>query len=274
MTTPHPESRFSSPWFSMFEAINTFRKRLADGDLLIGPGIYLTDPRSSEALADSCDYLWVELEHNALGLTDLNGHLIAGRARQTPVLVRIRRNDGADVKPVLDAGADGVVLPQIRSPEEVDRLVQDCRYPPVGRRGFGPLVPTNYGRADISDYVQQANASVFVSVMLETREALEAIDEIVRVPGLDSIVLGPWDLSGSLGFLGQVDHPTVVSAMEKAIGTARDAGLVVGSGMGINLEFAAKQVSRGVQWLQIGSDVDYLVYAMDRIGEDIRERLQ
>ena len=94
------------------------------------------------------------------------------------------------IKPVLDAGASGIVVPQVRSVEEVQQVVADCRYPPLGQRGFGPLIPTNYGRdgGDV-EYAERANAGIYVSVMIETAEALDALDQIVAVPGLDGVVI-------------------------------------------------------------------------------------
>ena len=257
----------------MFESIAAFRRRLQEGEVLIGSAIYLTDPLASEALADSVDFLWVDLEHGAMSPEALRGHLLAARAKKKPGFVRVAGSDTPFIKPVLDAGADGIVVPQVRSAEEVRHIVADCRYPPVGRRGFGPLVPTNYGREEEAEYIEQANAYVFVAVMIETAEALQAIDDIVFIPGLDSVVLGPWDLSGSLGVLGDIQHPRVVAAMEEVIAKARAAGLSVGSGLGVDAEYAYLQAKRGVQWLQVGGDCGYLVHCIDHITSSVRSRL-
>ncbi len=254
----------------MFEAVNLFRNRLSQGDLLIGPAINLTDPRSSEALADSVDFLWIDLEHGNMSPEAMGGHLLAARGKEKPAFVRVQGTGTQFIKPVLDAGADGIVVPQIERVAEVEQTVADCRYPPVGRRGFGPLVPTNYGREGLEEYVEKADASIFVAVMIETVEALQAIDEIVTVKGLDSVVIGPWDLSGALGLLGQVGHPTVVSAMEEIIAKATAAGLPVGSGAPADAEFSSIQVKRGVRWLQLGGDITYAVNFADRIGAEIR----
>ena len=255
----------------MFEAIAAFRKRLQEGRLLIGASIYLTDPRASEALADSVDFLWIDLEHNAMSPEVLTGHLLAARGKNKPTFVRVAGGSTPFIKPVLDAGADGIVVPQVRSAEEVRQIVADCRYPPVGRRGFGPLVPTNYGRIGGMTYAAQADQNLFVAVMIETIEAVRAIDEIVSIPGLDSVVLGPWDLSGSLGVLGELEHPTVVAAVEEVIARARTAGVSVGAGMGIDVEYACIQARRGVQWLQVGVDFGYLIHGVDQITARIRE---
>ena len=258
----------------MFDPITRLKKRLAEGQILIGSGIYFTDPQASEALADSFDFLWYDMEHSGMSLEALRNHLMVARTKNKPTIVRVTASGTPFIKPVLDAGASGIVVPQVRSVEEVRQVVSDCHYPPLGQRGFGPLIPTNYGRDDGGvDYAERANAGIYVSVMLETAEALEAIDEIVAVPGLDGVVIGPWDLSASLGLLGEVEHPTLVGAMEKIIETARAAGLSVGSGMPVDADFAAQQADRGVQLLQVGGDIVYAIKSADQIVNAIHTKL-
>ena len=258
----------------MFEAIAAFRERLTGGEVLIGSGVYLTDPQSSDALADSVDFLWYDLEHSAMSIEALRGHLIVARNRKIPSVVRVPYVGTPFIKPVLDAGADGVIVPQIHTVDEVRQVVDDCRYPPVGARGFGPMVPSNYGRNAGPEYVRAANENVFAAIMIETVDAVESIDEIVAVEGLDSVVIGPWDLSASFGRLGEVDHPDVVAAMVKVTEAARAAGVFVGSGMGPDPDFATLQVNRGVQWLQMGGDLGYLYYAMDQVTSAVRARIK
>ena len=258
----------------MFDPIVQLKKRLADGQVLIGSGIYFTDPQASEALADSVDFLWYDMEHSSTSMEVLRNHMMVARNKNKPAIVRVTAGGTAFIKPVLDAGGSGIVVPQVRSVEEVRQVVSDCRYPPQGLRGFGPLIPTNYGRTDGGvEYAERANASIYVGVMLETADALEAIDEIVAIPGLDGVIIGPWDLSASLGLLGQVEHPTVVGAMEKIIKSARAAGLSVGSGMPVDAEFASLQVSRGVQLLQVGGDIVYAIQSADQIVAAIHAKL-
>ena len=258
----------------MFDALVSFRRRLAAGETLIGSGVTLADPLVSEALSDSVDYLWIDLEHMALSPESLRAHLLAARSKSTPALVRVAGGGSAAVKPVLDAGAHGIVVPQVRSVDEVRQLVSDCRYPPVGTRGMGAHIPTNYGRSGGPPYVERANANILACVMIETAEALEAIDGIVAVPGLDVLIIGPWDLSGALGVLGDVEHPRVVAAMEKVVAKARGAGLFVGSGMPVDPEFACAQARRGVQMLQIGGDCAYLVSCAEQISSTVRGGLE
>lgn len=255
---------------SFFDPIARFRQRLAAGETLIGVSIALTDPQVSEAMADSLDFLWYDQEHTAMSPEALRAHLLAARSRGVPAIVRVPGSGAWFLKPVLDAGAHGIVVPQVRSAAEVRQVVADCRYPPQGQRGFGPQVPTLYGRQGASDYPERANRQVFVAVMIETAEALAQIAEITAVPGLDSVVIGPWDMSGSLGVLGQVESPRVVSAMEAIVAAARRAGVWVGAGMGVDPDFARRMAGRGVQWLQVGGDCSYLVRGVDEIAAALR----
>ena len=257
----------------MFEAIQEFRRRLAAGEVLIGSGISFTDPQVTDALADSVDFLWVDLEHSPMSPEAMRGHLLAARSRRTAAVVRVPGSDTAFIKPVIDSGAPGIVVPQVKSVEEVGQVVADCRYPPGGQRGFGPGIPSDYGRRGGREYVARADASLFVSVMIETVEAVEVIEEITRIPGLDSIVLGPNDLSGSLGVLGEVEHPTVLEAQKRVIAAARSAGIFVGSGMPVDPDYACAQAERGVQWLQIGGDCGYLVQFAENMATSVRSRL-
>lgn len=254
--------------------ITQFRVRLKAGDVLVGAGVTLADPLVSDCLGDSVDFLWIDTEHSAMSPEAVNGHLLAARARGVPGLVRVAGSGARWVKPVLDAGADGIVVPQVRSAEEVRQVVSDCRYPPLGRRGYGPRVPSNYGRDGGDDFVRRANSEVFVAVMMETREALDEVDDIVSIAGLDSVVVGPMDLSGSLGLLGQVEHPVVVSAIETIIRKARAAGVFVGAGMALDPEYACLMAGRGVQWLQVAGDCVYMVSAMDQVTTKIRAGLR
>ena len=254
-------------------AIERFRQNLQAGRLCLGASITFADPLVSEALADSVDFLWIDLEHSPMSHEVLNGHLLAARAKGVPALVRVRSFSTPFIKGALDGGADGIIVPQIRTVDEVCQVVADCRYPPVGRRGYGPRVPSNYGRDGGKAYLERANKDVFVAIQVETAEALESIDDIVKVLGLDSLVIGPMDLSGALGVLGEMEHPKVVAAMETIVAKARAAGLVVGAGWGTDEEYACTMARRGVQWMHVGVDFQYLVNSMDQLTLSIRKRL-
>lgn len=256
----------------MYCNTSRFREKLASGRLCLGPGITFADPAVTEAIAPLTDFVWIDLEHNPTNLQTMLAHLIAARAGGTLGLVRVPSSDIGWTKRVLDSGAEGIILPQARSYDEVASFVSACRYPPLGTRGFGPRRPTDYGRLWGDEYVQLANRELFVVAQIETAGALDDLDRIVRIPGLDSLVVGPYDLSGSLGLLGQLDHPRLIEAMRRIVTTGRAAGLSIGMGMGATADFATQAAAMGVQWLQVGNDFEYMNRFAQQLYEEIRSR--
>jgi 2-dehydro-3-deoxyglucarate aldolase/4-hydroxy-2-oxoheptanedioate aldolase len=255
--------------------IHKFRAKLKAGQVCLGPGLSLSDPAVTEALADSVDFLWLDLEHSAISLEALQAHLIAARAGGAPILVRVPSGEVAWVKRVLDIGAEGVILPQASTVAEVEQFVAACRYPPQGRRGFGPRRATNYGRQSLADYLAAANRDVFVAVQIETAEALESLDAIIQVQGIDSLVVGPADLAGALvGAPGHVQHPRVLDAIATVCSRARAAGLPVGIGMGPDPDYATQVARLGVQWIQCGGDCTLMIRAADALYQGIRIQLK
>lgn len=254
----------------MYESLQKFRARLAAGQVCLGASISLSDPAVTEALGPSCDFFWIDLEHSPLGLESLQGHLIAARATGTPALVRVPSSAVAWIKRVLDTGAGGVIVPQVRSAAEVRQVVADCRYAPAGARGYGPRRAALYGQIAGADYLQHAQRDLFVAVQIENAAALEQIDEIAACEHLDSIVLGPWDLSFALGLPGQVSHPDVRRALSRIVAAARGAGKFVGSGCGCDAAIARQLLQLGVQWLQLGGDTDYLQHAAQSVMNQVR----
>ncbi len=129
-----------------------------------------------------------------------------------------------------------------------------------------------YGRIGQEEYLRQANRDVFVVVQVETVELLSQLDAVLELEGLDSLVLGPQDLSGSMGRLGETTHPEVVEAMTTVASKAKAAGKFIGSGLGANPEFARLLINCGVQWLQAGSDFEYMIRGCQRTFDAIRNR--
>lgn len=254
----------------LFEGMRRFRAQLATGAPQICGAVTFNDPLVSDALADSVDMLWYDLEHNALDPAALNAHLLAARYKQTATIVRVADVHPAVLKPVLDAGATGIVAAQVHTVDEVEQLVRNCMYPPDGTRGCGPRVPTNFGRAGGTAYLRMANQTIFTSVMIETAEALDAIDQIVRVPRLDSVVIGPSDLAGAIDQLDRVDGPAVNEAIDRVIAAAKAAGIYVGMGMPADTRFASTMIARGVNWIQFGSDFEYMIQHIDANVESLR----
>ena len=234
--------------------------------------ITFTDATVTEALCQVLDFVWIDMEHNALSLETVQAHLMATKGSDTTALVRVPWNDPVLIKPVLDIGAPGIIVPLVRSAEEARRAVAACLYPPEGIRGFGPRRASNYGALGGPEFCQAANASVMPIVQIEHIEAVKSIDQILAIPRLASIVFGPNDLAGSMGLMGQPRHPDVLKAIESVIAKARQAGIPVGIGIGDDPEQLADWIARGVQWLAMGGDCSLLLRAAREMVAAVRQK--
>lgn len=254
----------------MFAEIVEFRQKLAQGATLLGAGITLAEPAIVEALAPLVDFVWIDMEHTHLDFRSVHAHLLAARAGRVAALVRVRSSDVAQIKPVLDFGAPGVIVPQIRSAAEARRVVANCRYAPQGERGYGPRRPADYGRAGGPQWMADMNRQLFVAVQVENCAALAEVDEIAAIDGLDSLCLGPFDLSIALGRPGDIEHPEVRAALERIVRAARAAGKFIGTGMGAYAAGAVAAARLGVQWIQCGDDYGYMTAAAERLLGEVR----
>ena len=250
--------------------VNAMRAKLRAGEVALGAGITMSDPTVTEALAPLVDFFWIDLEHNATTTESMLGHLIAARAGGAASIVRIPSTEVGWVTRVLDSGAEGIILPRAYNAKEVAEFVSACRYPPLGTRGYGPRRPMKYGLLNQQEYIQQANQDVFVCAQLETVELFSELDEVLAIEGLDSLVLGPQDLSGSMGRLGETTHPDVIEVMKTAAAKAKAAGKFIGSGLGANPAFARVLIDCGVQWMQAGNDFEYMLQGCRRVFHDVR----
>jgi 2-keto-3-deoxy-L-rhamnonate aldolase RhmA len=234
------------------------KQRLRNGGTIIGAWLGLTDPAAAEILGQvGFDFLMIDTEHCPWNLESLQTAMMALNGADTVPIVRVPWNDHVRIKQVLDLGVEGIMAPMVNTVEECRAFVAACRYPPVGRRGLGPRRASNYYR-DIGAYLAIANEAIFVMPQIEHIAAIDVLDDFFAVPGVDAVAIGPNDLSGTVGLLRQLDHPTVTGALDKIIaaGAARDIPVF----LGVNTAPSAQQglVGRGVRILTVTSDVELL----------------
>jgi 2-keto-3-deoxy-L-rhamnonate aldolase RhmA len=229
------------------------------GEPTPGVWIHIGDPTVAEIIGlQHPDWIMIDAEHAALDLQTLQGVLIALAGSGAVPLVRVPSDDPVYIKRVLDMGAAGILVPQVLSAEETRRAVAACKYPPAGNRGAGPRRAGRYGTRE-AQYLASANDETIVLVMIESIDAVRRIDEIIAVPGLDGIVVGPLDLSASLDLLNQVTHPLVVEAMLAVAEHARAAGMPFGSGRASGSpEDIAWWLSLGAKIVAVGSADGFL----------------
>lgn len=246
------------------------RDKLRRGQVCLGTCITFGDPTVTEALASDLDFVWIDTEHNPLSLEQVQGHVMATKGTRAAALVRVPWNDPVLIKPVLDVGADGVIVPLIRTAEDVRRAVAACKYPPEGVRGYGPRRPSNYARVGGPEFIRAANAAVLPVVQIEHLDALNNLDEILAVPGLAMLVVGPNDLAASLGHPGEPRHPDVIRAIDTVLARAGRAGIPPGLAAGGEPEVFVEWVRKGARWLSIGADFWLMQRAFSQIAERIR----
>ncbi len=253
------------------ENAHFFRDRLRGGKTLLGTCITFTDPAVTEALTRVLDFVWIDTEHNPISVERVQGHIMATKGTQTTPLVRVAANDPVLIKPVLDVGAAGVIVPLVKTAEDVRLAVAACRYPPEGIRGFGPRRPSGYGARGGTDFCRAANQAIITIVQIEQSEAFHNLDEILAVPGLTAIVVGPNDLAASLGFTGQPRHSEVIGAIDSIIAKAKAAKVPMGIAVGDDPEVLLQWVDKGVDWMAIAADYGLLIHAASHLTQCVRQ---
>jgi 4-hydroxy-2-oxoheptanedioate aldolase len=240
--------------------MKTLKQRLKAGERVVGciqmmPSADVTEVLSGTGL----DFLMIDHEHGLGGLTDVVASLRALKGTTVSALVRVPSTDEAYVHRLLDAGVVNILFPAVESAEVARRLVQACRYPPAGGRGAGGgLRATQYDR-DMG-YYARANDEVLVAVQIESARGVAAAAEIASVEGIDLIVLGPRDLSASVGKLGRFDDAEVKDLFAQAEERVRAAGVTLGSVIYPGLDIPA-MFARGHQLILAGTDIGWLARA-------------
>ncbi len=234
----------------------TFREKLGSKKPLIGTLISLPAPAVSEVLSRlGFDWLWIDMEHAPLSLEHVQ-HLLQCIAPSCSGLVRVPVNDETWIKQVLDLGADGIIVPQVKTRQAAEAAVKAAKYPPLGNRSVGIARAQAYG-ADFVRYMEMSDISTAVVLQIEHKEAVHNIEQILQVDGIDAIVIGPYDLSGSYEKLGQVTDDEV----QRAIQLVKDACVRNEMPCGIfslNAETAANFIMQGFQLIAQGIDIHYL----------------
>jgi 4-hydroxy-2-oxoheptanedioate aldolase len=245
---------------------NKFKHLVTSGRLPIGTWLVSAAPSTAEALGCAgFDFMVLDMEHTPIDLAELATILRTIEGTPAGVLVRLPWNDMVTVKRVLDAGAQSLMFPFVQTADEARRAVASTRYPPEGVRGVAG-VHRGSRHGTVPNYHRIAASELCVVVQIETIDALGRIAEIAAVPGVDSIFIGPADLSASMGHLGDMNHPDVLARLAEGTAACRAAGKPVGI-VGGNPETVEKYLALGFTWVAMGSDIGMMVgRAQDWLG--------
>ena len=228
-----------------------------EGRQTIGCWLSMGNAYSAEALGQlGFDYVCIDLQHGLVDYQDLTYMLPAvSRGTSTP-LVRVPWNEPYEIMKALDAGAYGVIVPMVNNAEDAARAVDACRYPPLGSRSFGPIRGALYGGRG---YAAQANEQMACIVMVETREGLDKLEEIVTTPGVDGVYIGPADLALALGLpaLGDTDVPEHVAEVTRILEVCHRHELPAGIHTS-SLDYCQKRLAAGFDFVTLGSDAGFM----------------
>ena len=236
------------------------RARLRAGETVIGGHVLFTDPEISELLGyHGFDAVWIDAEHSTFDLNTVLGHIMACASAGTASLVRVAWNDPVRIKPVLEMGPDGIILPMVCTAEEARAAVRSCTYPPQGVRGFGPRRANRYGAMESGAYVEGCERALLRILQIEHRDAMENLEEILGVEGVDLLVCGPCDLSASYGHLCDTRNPEMLAVYDRFARSCRAAGVPFGVSLSAGDRTSIREwLARGANFVGCGDDLAYM----------------
>lgn len=231
-----------------------FRDVLQSGRKPLGAFIQLPSPEIVEIFGGAgYDFLIIDNEHTSIDTEKSTNLVRAAEAVDIAVIIRTADASETRIKKALDTGATGILVPGITGVKMTRDVVYYAKYAPEGLRGSCPGVRANrYGKGGV-EYYSQANRDTCVTIQVEGSEAFEEFDQIISVPGLDAVLLGPVDLSMALGYPGQVDHPMVIDAMKSMVKRANAIGIKCGT--------FSMEKDNALMWLNAG--MDFMAYHID-----------
>jgi 4-hydroxy-2-oxoheptanedioate aldolase len=236
---------------------NRVRSIWRDGGVVLNGWLHVPSSYAAEVMAHAgWDSLTIDLQHGPPDAGSVIPMLQAISTTDVVPFARVNWNDPGTIMKLLDAGCYGIICPMIEGREDAESFVSACRYPPEGYRSYGPFRASLYGGPD---YAANANETVVTVAMIETAQALDDLDGILGVPGLDAVFVGPSDLGQALGHGPGMDReePEMIEAIGRVVGSAREKGLAAGIFTG-STEYAARTIDEGFNFVNVSTDVRFM----------------
>ncbi|MCD6530157.1 4-hydroxy-2-oxo-heptane-1,7-dioate aldolase [Candidatus Bathyarchaeota archaeon] len=243
---------------------NHVKAKLKSGKPAIGVTLSVMHPEIIRTIANSgFDWVLYDTEHGPWSIETVNDMIQRTSGSTASPIIRVVWNDMNAIKRALDTGTYGIIVPWVSSRKMAEEAVRYSRYPPEGLRGCAPGRPARAWGVSPEEYLEIANEEVLVAVQIEREEAIEKVEEIVSVEGIDATWLGPADLSASMGLRGQFFHPKVLKAMERMVEACIDAGVAPGIAAGVGvakfgIDYVNKLIEQGFRFINIGVDLSLL----------------
>ena len=249
---------------------NPLKKIIKDGKAIINGWLQIPNSFSAEVMSQQgWDSLTIDMQHGVIDYPNALQMLQAISTTETTPMARVNWNEPGQIMKILDAGSYGVICPMVSNKEQAEKFVQACMYPPKGYRSYGPIRGLIYGGSDYGDH---ANDEILKIAMIETKEALEKLDEIMSTPGVDGIYIGPADLSLAVGEKPSFDkqesdpvYPVIMKILEHAKKNNIFAGI-----HNMTPEYALKMIEKGFQLVTVGSEQRFMTAGAKNAVEKLK----
>lgn len=241
---------------------NYARRRLQQGQLALGMGLRQARTVDIAQIAQACDFDWlfIDMEHNSMSMDSAAQICAAALGVGVAPLIRVPAHESFHSTRLLDAGAQGVVVPHVDNAQQARRVVDFCRFPPLGHRSIpGSLPQTRFATLPVTETVELINGETLVVVMIETVEGLRNADEIAAVEGIDALLVGCTDLAAELGVTGQLGHARVREGIDMVAEACRTHGKCLGVGGVYDEALMRDYVAKGARLILSGSDLAFLM---------------
>jgi 2-keto-3-deoxy-L-rhamnonate aldolase RhmA len=244
-----------------------FTERLRQNEFLLGAMLTIPAPEVAEMIAKcGFDWLFMDGEHSPLSTLDWQRMLQAVGGRSAGI-IRVPEKSEAAIKKMLDIGADGIIAPQVNSADEARQIVEWCKYPPQGVRGVGLARAQGYG-LDFASYVESANHDIAVIIQAEHIDAVNNIEDIAKVEGIDAIFIGPYDLSASMNKMGEIDDVEVIAAIDLVTRACRQNNIALGY-FGVDAESVKPYIDQGYKLICTGVDAGFVTQGAQQVLQQL-----
>jgi 2-dehydro-3-deoxyglucarate aldolase/4-hydroxy-2-oxoheptanedioate aldolase len=253
--------------------MKSFRQRLQQGDVLLGQLLLEFFTPGIGPMLDACglDFVIFDMEHGRCDIQMLEQMIASCRGSGIVPMARVPDLNFAPLSRVLDLGARGVMIPRVETRQQTEEIVRQLKYAPQGKRGVALGVAHDLYRAAGPEFFAQANEETTVIVQVETAKAFENLEAIVSVPGVDVAWIGHYDLTVSMGFPAQFDHPDLLKAMDDLVAVCRKCGVAPGF-LPPTQESASHWISKGFRMMSLGSDIGVFLDGMRRFRDYVTQK--
>jgi 2-dehydro-3-deoxyglucarate aldolase len=252
----------------------SLKQKLKNNELTIGSWIMIGNPMSVEIMSlAGFEWLVIDVEHTSIDLQTAENLIRAIQSRNIKALVRVSKNEEVIIKRILDMGADGIIVPMVCSKEDAIQAVEYAKYPPIGKRGVGLYRASGYGTT-FEEYKKWVNEELVIIAQIEHIDAVNNIDEIIKVEGIDGTIIGPYDLSGSMGHPGSFERDDVKQSVQKVLDKCKEHNIPSGFHVvDTNPENLKQKIDQGCTFLAYGIDYffmrDSAMNGMKKLKEEL-----